>query len=115
MIISASNPGISRPISFSLPCAYAPFTVASFSAEYAGTAVGSRLVPFASSAASFNSSNKSCELFEAQPSVPRETLIPLLSIAVTFAIPLASLRFDTGLCATETPRRARILISRFVK
>ena len=56
--------------------ARAPIRVAIASASRAGSAVGSPLTPFASSAARRISSNMSRSLFEAGPSVPMPTSRP---------------------------------------
>ena len=48
---------------------------------------------------------------EIAPSVPSVTRTPAASMSGTRAKPLASLRFETGLCATVAPVRARIAIS----
>ena len=50
-------------------------------------------------------------LLEAEPSVPRPTVIPLPIISGTGAIPLANLRLDCGLWATATLFSAIIAIS----
>ena len=80
--------------------AAAPIRVAIASAVRAGIAVGSPLVPLASSAASRISSNMSRSLFDAAPSVPMPTLTPSSSIRATGATPAPSLRLLVGLCAT---------------
>ena len=50
-------------------------------------------------------------LLEAEPSVPRPTVMPLAIISGTGAIPLASFRLDCGLCATATLFSAIMFIS----
>ena len=59
----------------------------------------------------FISSNKSFELFEAIPSVPKVTFIPSNSQSLTAAIPLANFKFDTGLFTSVTGLSFNISIS----
>ena len=93
------------------PSARAPLRVAISSTACAGRAVGSPLVPLASSAACRISANMSSRLLLAAPSVPMPTLTPRRPAAATGAMPLASLRFDDGQCATWQPWLASSSIS----
>src|SRR3972149_1833142 len=61
------------------------------------------------------SANMSTPLFEIGESVPRATVTPSRSISGTGATPPeASFMFDTGQCATATPRFARVRASLIV-
>jgi hypothetical protein len=56
-----------------------------------------------SRAAVFTTSNMSCELLLATPSVPSATVTPAPSISTTAAIPSPKNMLLTGLCTTDTP------------
>src|SRR5512137_2916557 len=109
-MISAGLPTASVPVA--RPSPFAPFTVAMASASCAGRRVGLFQENFWSRAAVFASSNMSRLLFEAHPSVPRQTFAPAWSSQwYGMARLVASFMLLDGLCDAETPRFPRRLHS----
>ena len=82
----------------------APFSVAACSAKAASNALASPDTPLASNAAVRVSPNMSRSLLLAQPSVPMARLTPARRSFSAGQNPLASLRLDSGQCATLDAR-----------
>lgn len=100
-----------EPVSWSLPCALAPLMVAALKASWAVREEESLVMPFWRRGMNLSSSKRLRELLEHALSLPRETLMLAFSNWLTGAIPLASLRLDTGLWDTLIFLLARISIS----
>ena len=101
-ITSARFPGSRAPTWSARPSALAPPIVSSSTTVRAGMQVGSPVIPLYTSEAICASRNRSSVLFDAAPSVPNETLRPRANICGSGAMPLASLRLETGLLAIPT-------------
>ena len=113
--MSALFPTSMEPIASSHSRARAPSMVAMRRTWLADSTVGSPDTPLWRSAATFMVSNMSAELLEHGPSVPSATVTPASRSLGTGLIPDASLRFETGLCTTFTPRDAKALMSPSVR
>ena len=108
---SARLPGTSEPMSASSPRAWAPPSVARWSASEGESASARSLRARAAEIAARSSSNGSCEGTDETPSVPMPTRSPAPRSSASGATPHPSSPFDRGQWTTATSWRASIAIS----
>ena len=101
--MSANLPTSSEPIRSAAPSAAAASSVTMRNACAVVTASARRVAPRCSVAASRSAIQRSRSFPEIAPSVPSVTRTPAASRSGTRAMPLASFRFDTGLCDDRRP------------